>query len=252
MNGVLPSLSRRSAIVFGGGAIALAVAVAGCQSPSATPAAPASFSGAERPARSRLVLSPSKISYGLRQATMTVVRIKGGAAPYTISQGDALVADITPAEERHAAWIFTVTPVAAGTSIVTVKDSHGSSASLKVSQQKCSRLSPELQLFVPAPGSGLVSKTVGAVYVGDSKQDPGRSLVTKYFARLTTANQTFLTGTNFVPAPLPSKSPPPANTVTYRAGIGVLQHNTTYYLEAATTLHPCLPPNVIAFFKTQY
>jgi hypothetical protein len=91
------------------GGLAALLAFGGCAGLGAVRPAPSLGEAQAMPATasasSGLSTKPRRISFGTAAATKTSVSVIGGTPPYTVSQSDARIADVTPAAKTGGDWV---------------------------------------------------------------------------------------------------------------------------------------------------
>jgi hypothetical protein len=208
---------------------------------------------AMRPATQTIVLKPTSLSFGLSVSRSTRVAIAGGAPPYALRQSNAEIADISKATRRGRTWSFDVTPIASGTTIVTVGDVSGAATALPVNQQACVPPAPEIGQIYPPSGASNVSPRIGFVYVSEPSSDPLRPYAHQFYARLVGSDGSVASGNRFSATratPPPGSATLPTGSILLRSAIPALRRGITYRILYPTRRMPCLGPLSAGLFTT--
>lgn len=200
-----------------------------------------------------IVLKPASLNFGLSVARTKLIAITGGSTPYSLTQSNATIADVSQPHRTGRSWSFAVTPVANGTTIVTVRDASGAVTALSVNQQACVPPSPEFVQLYPRPGAVRVATNAGQVYVGEPSGDPLRPYVRQFYARLVGSDGSVVSGSAFhatrTPPP-PGAATLPPGSIFVRAAIPRLRGGITYRLMYPSKRQPCLGPLSTGSFGT--
>jgi hypothetical protein len=202
-----------------------------------------SFSAADE---RNLTTSPRSVDF--RNGRSQIVRIVGGAPPYTIVQSNPAVATLSPSPTANAEWSFVITSIAGGRTVVTVTDSESNSTTVPATQAIC--LPPVVAVVQVDPKSGatnvptdlerIVFKTNASVGSGEFPND---------FARLVGADGSVVTGGYFRHV-----APPHAAGSKYdywRAALPALESEIAYRVQYADAKLTCLPPAFTGTFTTK-
>jgi len=239
------------------GGLAALLAFGGCAGLEAFRPAPslgeAQAMAATASSSSVLSTKPRRLSFGTSAAMKTSVSVIGGTPPYTVSQSDARIADVTPAAKTGGDWVFSVTPVASGSTAVTVKDSTGATTVVRVTQETCAPPTPEFGQLYPGAGAANVPARSGFVFVANPSSDPLLKYVPEFFVRLVGSDNSVVIGGAFArtkATPPPGSATPPPGSVISRAAFGRLKPGITYEVYFPTAQSPCLPPQTSGSFST--
>jgi hypothetical protein len=206
-----------------------------------------------RAANATIVLKPASLNYGLSRARNTPVVITGGTPPYSITQSNANIADVSPPQRTGRTWSFNVSPAASGTTIVTVRDASGATTAMSVNQQACVPPAPEFGQLYPRSGATHVATNIGVVYVSEPSGDPMRAYVHQFYARLVGSDESVVSGgpyTKTRATPPPGSAPLPPSSILVRAVIPKLRAGITYRLLYPTKRRPCIGPLTATSFST--
>lgn len=234
-------------------AVALLALLAGCDGRNAAQPISALPPATLRSSSQTIVLTPAKLNFGLSVARTKRVAISRGSPPYSLVQSNAEIAGVTQPQRTGRSWWFDVTPVASGTTIVTVRDASGAVTALPVNQQTCVPPTPEFGQLYPRSGATNVATNIGVVYVSEPSGDPMRPYIHQYYARLVGSDGSVVIGSAYrattVPPPPGSATPPPSS-IFVRATIPRLRSGITYRLLYPTKRSPCIGPLTTGSFST--
>ena len=200
-----------------------------------------------------ILLKPATLTYGLSVSHHTNIIITGGTPPYSAKQSNANVADVSNPHRTDRTWSFDISPVASGTTIVTVRDASGAITAMSVNQQACVPPTPQFGQLYPKSGRTHVAPNIGVVYVSEPSGDPMRPYIHQFYARLVGSDGSVLSGGAFEmtrATPPAGGAAPPPNSILVRAAIPKLRSGVTYRLLYPTKRQPCIGPIATGSFST--
>jgi hypothetical protein len=209
-------------------------------------------------------LKPSRLDFGAKPAgELTQVVITGGSGPYSLTQSNADIANVTQPELEAGTWSFDVYPVAGGTTIITVRDKAGATTSMSVKQDACrQRFHIDFHPIYPRPDATHVPLRTRYVYVSTMDFKPYRKLVHYFNARLVGSDASIVSGDDLRIVPKGKTSPPGSASLPpdeYLAAAAIpgpdarrpgLQTGITYRLFFWMGSERCDLPRVVGSFST--
>lgn len=157
---------------------------------------------------------------------------------------------------------FTVSPVAGGTTDVTVNDSVGDvGLNVPVTIETCEPPSPNLFLVYPSNAAPAVSPGIPSVWAAILTTDPFASGISGFQTRLVGSDYSVINGGNSVvtsATPPPDSAIPPASaggyTYTYdylTSSLSGLKAGVSYQVQVTLPTYACIPPMMLGSFTTQ-
>lgn len=204
---------------------------------------------------------PASLSFPYEQGTGSeTVSLSGGTPPYSVLADDAQYIDVSAPSSSSGEISFNVTPVAGGSTAITVRDSGGNELSIPVTIRICVPPAPALWLVYPAPSATAVPVSFANVWSALETTDPLLAYVGEVQTRLIGSDGSTIRGGNFVKTnatPPPGSAIPPASaggfTYTYvylTSPVAALKSGLNYSVQMTIPTETCLPPMILGKFST--